>query len=206
MQRQLSEEKKAELQIYFKAIQIPDDEKDPNKRKENILKKIKDTEYALRLRLLSAVDNIKLDPAAQLNEVKEAIRSAFMIDVEDRMGNTPLMFAARHARYEVMELLIEKGANVNHQSKDGYTPLMEAVIGKNPSCVAALIQAGANVTLQSKDGFSALRLAKSLGLKQCEILIQKALAENQTGPTFFQPYRPQKETNDLQARAVLTKG
>lgn len=41
-------------------------------------------------------------------------------------GMTPVMFAARYNRVEILEILIEKGADLNAKSKQGYKALKYA--------------------------------------------------------------------------------
>ena len=57
---------------------------------------------------------------------------------------------------EITELLISKGANVNHEDIYGYTPLHVAAINENTACVQILINNGANVAKKTKGGNSAL--------------------------------------------------
>jgi ankyrin repeat protein len=38
-------------------------------------------------------------------------------DLVDHNGQTPLYYAVRGGKYDAVELLIKKGANVNHEDK-----------------------------------------------------------------------------------------
>lgn len=76
-------------------------------------------------------------------------------------GLTPLFFMASHDKLEMVELLIKKGADVNHRAVDGSTPLMSCFMWKALAKNSAkyLISKGADVTLKDKVGNTALTYA-----------------------------------------------
>ena len=49
------------------------------------------------------------------------------INIQNNNGVTALMFASQKGHLEIVKLLIEKGANVNAQSKSGWTTLMKGI-------------------------------------------------------------------------------
>lgn len=65
---------------------------------------------------------------------------------------------------KILNLLLEKGANVDVQDKNGTTPLMSAVQKTNP--VKILLAKGANVNLQNTNGETALMFAVKGGMKK----------------------------------------
>lgn len=69
-------------------------------------------------------------------------------------GITPLMYAAKVKRHDLMEYLIRKGANVNlhNKTKDGVTPLIESVIKDDAEGIELLCSLGADPNLPSKGG------------------------------------------------------
>ncbi len=70
-------------------------------------------------------------------------------------GLTPLHVAARYAKPEVVEYLIEQGADVNAQSSDGQTPLHEAaevIRVKNANRIRILLEAGADPSIENQKG------------------------------------------------------
>lgn len=88
---------------------------------------------------------------------------------------TPLMVSANHSKVEMVNFLINNGANVNAKSDSGMTPLMLAM---NPmsehtqAVVTALIEAGADINTQSNGGNTALMEASHKGmLRQVMTLI-----------------------------------
>jgi quinoprotein dehydrogenase-associated probable ABC transporter substrate-binding protein len=92
-------------------------------------------------------------------------------------GLTPLMIAAGQTSpaegamfvpgstrpTDIANLLIERGANVNAQSKSGVTALMIAATHNNPPMIGILIEAGADVTLKNNLGQTAADIAERNG-------------------------------------------
>lgn len=94
----------------------------------------------------------------------EAVRlflaSGFPPDVRDKCGVPLLCLAARFKHRNVIELLLEHGADINAQSDDrGYSPLMDSAHEGEENLLAYLLENGSNPDLQSKDGQTALVLA-----------------------------------------------
>ncbi|CEP01142.1 Ankyrin repeat domain-containing protein [Plasmodiophora brassicae] len=59
----------------------------------------------------------------------------------DARGSTPLHAAAEFGRTDIVEVLLDNGADINHQdSRDGRTPLHEAVAWGQEACVDMLIR------------------------------------------------------------------
>ena len=52
----------------------------------------------------------------------EVERKVFHLNTTDEHGNTPMHIAAQNGNVRIAKLLIEKGANPNHQNKQGQTP------------------------------------------------------------------------------------
>ena len=98
-----------------------------------------------------------IDDATNLNVPRYSLK------YEMRM--TPLIAAIFANNYDIVELLINKGANVNDEGKYGFTPLLAAVNSSNHekekgeenyrvsyNIVQLLIDRGANVSQLNKDG------------------------------------------------------
>ena len=75
------------------------------------------------------------------------------VDSKDRYGRTPLWWAAENGHEAVVELLVEKGADVNSkEDRDGRTPLWWAAENGHEEVVKLLLEKGADV--DSKDEYS----------------------------------------------------
>jgi ankyrin repeat protein len=80
----------------------------------------------------------------QLKQVTEMLKTnPEWLDSEDDEGETALMEAAEEGKLEVVRLLIDRGADINHQDWDGETALMEAVQDDRLEVVELLLQRGA---------------------------------------------------------------
>ncbi|XP_066304894.1 ankyrin repeat domain-containing protein 17-like isoform X3 [Branchiostoma lanceolatum] len=90
--------------------------------------------------------------------------------------NTALTLACFQGRHEVVSLLVDRKANVEHRAKTGLTPLMEAASGGYAEVGRVLLDKGADVNAapvpSSRD--TALTIAADKGhYKFCELLIQR---------------------------------
>lgn len=99
-------------------------------------------------------------------------------NVPDSEGWTPLMVAGSSGSVPLVELLIQRGAQVNRKAKagtslDGMTPLMAASHRGNNQIVELLIQNGAEVEALSSTGMTALLVAASQGHESTvQVLVQ----------------------------------
>jgi len=85
------------------------------------------------------------------------------VNAKTGCGYTALLYSTRH--YEILELLISYGADVNHARDGGYTALMDAFQSGQPiptgagSCVRLLLENGANPNAVCNFGWNALLFA-----------------------------------------------
>lgn len=86
---------------------------------------------------------------------------------------TALHEAAEQGNLDVIQFLIDKGAEVNHCDDWNYTPLANAVIKGNSDAVRLLLENGAAKTIDvhlEGDGDKDTSLIKAAGLGDCEIV------------------------------------
>ncbi|MBE6349871.1 MAG: ankyrin repeat domain-containing protein [Spirochaetaceae bacterium] len=96
------------------------------------------------------------------------------VNVCDAAGIPMVCIAARSGNKEMIEWLIQKGANINAVSADrGYSPVMDAVWKNNLEIVSLLVGLGAELNGISRDGQSVLVLATGTGNSAiCEVLVK----------------------------------
>lgn len=89
----------------------------------------------------------------------------------------------RQADREVIQLLLDAEANINHRSTDeGNTPLMLAVYHADLALIHALLDLGADPMIARKDGLTALHLAAKLDrVDSAQILLDAGADPNAIG-------------------------
>ena len=84
---------------------------------------------------------------------------AACVNMSDHFGETPIMRAVCEGTCEMVDLLIQHGANVNAQAYDLVSPLYLAVIGAKPLVAESLLRNGASVDMADSDGDTPLFMA-----------------------------------------------
>ncbi len=92
------------------------------------------------------------------------------VNVQDKEGFTPLMWAILKNTPDVVKELVDAGADVNMQNKYGVTALMVAVALYNTDIVKVLINNGADVNIRSINGWTAYKLAMTHNTPNPDIL------------------------------------
>ncbi len=107
------------------------------------------------------------------------------INAENRHFDTPLHYAARFDRKDILEYLLKSGkSDVNAQTKTCYTPLHEAVIAGNLESVRLLVENGALITAINSNGRTPEHEAERKGNFGLEIrkFLTKCLQTDQNTP------------------------
>ncbi|CUG04468.1 protein kinase, putative [Bodo saltans] len=81
------------------------------------------------------------------------------VDLKNKDGSTPLVYAALCGAEEIIQALISSGANVDAAREDGSTPLHAAAQENRVAAVKALVKHGCKVDPKKKDGSTPLYLA-----------------------------------------------
>jgi ankyrin repeat protein len=113
-----------------------------------------------------------------LETVRLLLDAGADVNAHNDFDATALLWSARDP--DKARLLIERGANVNVQSRQGRTPLMIASLRRGGSAIVALMLAkGAEINVKSRVGATALSLAASVGdAETIKLLLAKGADPN----------------------------
>jgi len=107
-----------------------------------------------------------MDAASEgdLATVRELIKTTFVDTTEGSVfgGTTPLIVAARYGHKDIVQILLENGANIDHQDNYGQTALMYAANFGLKDVVQLLLDRGANRTLKTNGGNTACAANKNV--------------------------------------------
>lgn len=93
-------------------------------------------------------------------------------DPKDRYGNTCLIFACLYGHTDVVNMIVQRGGDVELKNNYGRTPLMIASENGNPALVQKLLHLGASTSQTTKEGLTALWFAcQWKKIEAAEILI-----------------------------------
>lgn len=98
---------------------------------------------------------IKAAAEGNITKVRRAIETGVNINSFDEVGETALRAAVVRNHLEIVQLLIEAGADVNAVIQ-GMTVLHHAAMFSNSEIVQYLIRAGADINRRDADGFTPL--------------------------------------------------
>ena len=136
-----------------------------NSRKDNSAKDANPVQEAVRIP--KPLPSVSIHEAAlngQSGQVAALLEAGTDVNLKDREGRTPLMYASYNGHAEVMKSLVEKGADINLQDIYGRSALMMASSGPYPAAVKYLLEHGANPNLTDREEkFTALMYAAAEG-------------------------------------------
>jgi ankyrin repeat protein len=121
-----------------------------------------------------------LDYAIASNDIdaaRQALDAGASPNDEARGGGTVFGWAALEGRTEMVQMMLEKGADVTKTDLNGYTPLIAASKAGKPEVVKLLIAAQADVNVSSKKGYTAIILAGASGSPETVKLLIEAKAD-----------------------------
>ncbi|XP_067342406.1 ankyrin repeat and SAM domain-containing protein 6-like isoform X2 [Channa argus] len=93
------------------------------------------------------------------------------VNSSNQEGASPLMMAAVSGQLEVVQLMVEKKADIDKQDAvHGWTALMQATYHGNKDIVKYLLSQGADVNLRAKNGYTAFDLVMLLNDPDTELV------------------------------------
>jgi ankyrin repeat protein len=117
---------------------------------------------------------------ADINRIRFLLENGADPNLRDDRGSCPLIEAAMSKNYEVVDLLLEMGADINAQENNGKTALHYSLFG-SPLSAKQLIDRGANLELCEQDGDTPLILAVKVP-EMSDIDLVGALLERGANP------------------------
>lgn len=93
--------------------------------------------------------------AAAKGDVKQVISlmvKGWDVNIKDRFGRSPLMYAMRYQQLPTAKWLLEHGGNINQQTKDHSTTLHYTAYQGTPAAVRFLLQHKANPRIPDNEG------------------------------------------------------
>ncbi|XP_077365170.1 ankyrin repeat and SAM domain-containing protein 6 [Festucalex cinctus] len=112
---------------------------------------------------------LKLGNSQLVKEILE--EDPTQVNSSNQEGASPLMMAAVSGHLEVVQLMVEKKADIDKQDGvHGWTALMQATYHGNKDVVKYLLSQGADVNLRAKNGYTAFDLVMLLNDPDTELV------------------------------------
>ncbi len=109
-----------------------------------------------------------------LQATKDALKKGAVIDMLDtrtkKTGRSAVNWAAWHGYVEILEFLLENGADINYQNISGYTPIHHAIENCRLKALKFLLSYGANVSIPSYKGKLPVETARENCKKAIKII------------------------------------
>ncbi|XP_013774070.1 myotrophin-like [Limulus polyphemus] len=100
-----------------------------------------------------------------LEQIKDHVENK-KVDINQAIdGRPPIHYASDYGQTEVVNYLLEKGADVNAKDKHGISALLAAIWEGHTSCVKLMLEKGANKSGTTPDGTSYLDAAEKQEIK-----------------------------------------
>ncbi len=154
--------------------------------------------------LMTAVNSGDVDGVKFFSKAGRSV-----IDKKNIGGATALHIASRNKNLEIVQILINSGADVNVQDNDKWTPLMRAAANSNPDITLELLKNGANADQKNSVGETAMIHSANSGCFSCleAVLkyidyekVSKYLLDDQFDEAFLIANRK----DDSKTKAILT--
>mmetsp|Transcript_3755 Transcript_3755/g.5921 ORF Transcript_3755/g.5921 Transcript_3755/m.5921 type:complete len:565 (+) Transcript_3755:81-1775(+) len=127
------------------------------------------------LEAVQCLSEAQVSSRADIREMT-LVRKRIPPDSRGLYGDAALHAAAMHGHVQVVEYLIDQGADLSLQNDLGHTPLFAAAMQGHVRCVEKLITAGADIRRLSVDGKNALMVA---GNEECRFLLRSLASDEE---------------------------
>lgn len=104
----------------------------------------------------------------------------FYPDPLDQRKMTPLHYACQKGYNDIVKILIQNKADVNHPTGKLWTPLHIAAWARHLDTCHILIESGADVLIENRDGKTAFKLCQERGNHDIVTFLEKLNAERNT--------------------------
>lgn len=98
-------------------------------------------------------------------ELKNLLRNNKCLNTKNNLNQTPLILAIKYYKLEMIEAIIDSGANLDLCDNEGNTALIISSKLDRVDIIKILLDANANFNIKNKDGETALDIAKRFGNK-----------------------------------------
>lgn len=145
-----------------------------------------------------AVYKNDIDSITKLNS------TANNIDVRGTNGKTALMIAAKAGNRDLVEQLLEKGADANAENINGGTAVMFAAISGSSAIIREILEHGADINARGSNGWSALMVSAAKGHESATQTILGAGADiNTTDIYLWTPLMRAAHENQISVIKIL---
>jgi len=139
-----------------------------------------------------------------IDQVKALLDKGEKINLENRMGWTPLMAAINNRQQPIAELLISRGADLNVKDRRAQTALFMAASTGQKELVELLVTKGAEVNVTTATGENALTIARKVGKTEIVDFLTKhgatePVIEDMEGDLYGGPGRAMPRQNPAAA-------
>lgn len=98
-----------------------------------------------------------------------------LVNQRDDKGRSPIDLAVSRSSCEVVELLIQRGANINtRENVYGSTPLLQVVARDRKEIAEILLRHGVDITMKNNAGETAYSYAVAIGRTEIAELLRTA--------------------------------